>query len=219
MTEPEEITTQNSTVEDWTHALSEAVGSPGGGAGAGVMLGIAASLASMVAGYTEPGENQQEQLDGVRSRARNLRQTALQLADDDAAASHAFGSAFKLKRGPEREEAIHQASLTAAESSATLGDHATEAIADVSWLAEHGNSALIADVVVAFGALRAAVSAARTNVSFDLSTLRASGLSLDEVRQQHPALWSTTQRLESAIRQIDDATSAIDDRATPTDSA
>ncbi|HEY1158732.1 MAG TPA: formiminotransferase-cyclodeaminase, partial [Arthrobacter sp.] len=34
--EKPEVTTQGSTVEDWTRALAESSGSPGGGAGAGL---------------------------------------------------------------------------------------------------------------------------------------------------------------------------------------
>lgn len=216
MADSEDITTQDSTVEAWTRALGESVGSPGGGAGSGVMLAIAASLTSMVAGYTEPETGQADQLEGILERARHLRQTALQLADDDASASRAFGAAFRLERGEEREEAIRQASLGAARSSATLGDHAIEAIDDLSWLAENGNRALIADVVVAFGALRAAVTGARTNVSFDLGSLRSSGLTLEEVRDQQPDLWAAVERLDGAITRIDAATAAVDDRAAPT---
>lgn len=216
MADSEDITTQDSTVEAWTRALGESVGSPGGGAGSGVMLAIAASLTSMVAGYTEPETGQADQLEGILERARHLRQTALQLADDDASASRAFGAAFRLERGEEREEAIRQASLGAARSSATLGDHAIEAIDDLSWLAENGNRALIADVVVAFGALRAAVTGARTNVSFDLGSLRSSGLTLEEVRDQQPDLWAAVERLDAAIARIDADTAAVDDRAAPT---
>lgn len=213
-----EITTQNSTVETWSTALAESVGSPGGGAGAGVMLGIAASLTSMVAGYTHAEPDQQEELEAIHVRAQNLRRTALQLADDDAEASNAFGAAFKLERGPARDDAVRAAAVGAAESSAVLGDHAIEAIEDVAWLAQYGNRALIADVVVAFGALRAAVAGARTNVSFDLATLRSAGSTLDEIKQQHPELWATTQRLDAAIARIDAATDAVDHRAAPTDS-
>lgn len=52
------------------------------------MRGIATCLASIVAGYTDPGEDQHQQLDNVRNRAQYLRQVALQLADDDAAVEH-----------------------------------------------------------------------------------------------------------------------------------
>ncbi|NDK31905.1 cyclodeaminase/cyclohydrolase family protein [Nesterenkonia haasae] len=218
MSDSVDVTTQNSTVEEWTGALARAVGSPGGGAGAGVMLAMAASLTSMVAGYTEAGDGQQTHVDNVLSRAEELRKLALHLADEDAAASRAFGAAFNLEKGPERDKAIREASVGAARSSAILGEHALEAIDDLGWLAEHGNSALIADVVVAFGALRAALTGARTNVSFDLGTLRASGATLDEVREQHPQLWATVQKLDAAIERIDTSAAAVDDRAAPTDS-
>jgi len=217
MVDIEAVTTQGSTVEEWTQALAEAQGSPGGGAGTGVMLAIAASLASMVAGYTEPHEDQGGQLAGLHARARSLRKAALQLADDDAAASQAFGAAFRLEPGRERDDAIHQASVNAAKASAVLGERAMEAIEDLGWLAANGNPALIADVVVAFGALRAAVTGARTNVSFDLATLKSAGATLEQIREEHPVLWSTVQQLSSALDRIDELTAGVDHRAAPTD--
>jgi formiminotetrahydrofolate cyclodeaminase len=217
MADSETVTTQGSTVEDWTRALAESTGSPGGGAGAGLMLAVAASLTSMVAGYTEPAEDQRGQLNDIHERARSLREEALRLADDDASASKAFGAAFRLEPGPEREDAIHRASVDAAKASAVLGDRAIDAIEDLAWLASNGNRALIADVVVAFGALRAAVTGARTNVSFDLAALTSAGASLEQVREQHPALWATVERLNAALDRIDRMTSDVDHRAAPTD--
>lgn len=216
--EEREVTTRNSTVEEWTQALAESTGSPGGGAGTGVMLAAAASLASMVAGYTEPGADQQQAVDELRDRARNLRSEALQLADEDSTASRAFGAAFRLEPGEERDNAIREASVDAARASAVLGARAVQAIDDLAWLAEHGNKALIADVVVAFGALRAAVAGARTNVSFDLGTLRSTGASLEEIRVQQPELWASVERLTAALERIDALTEQIDSRAAPTDS-
>lgn len=209
----ESVTTHESTVEEWTRALAESTGSPGGGAGTGVMLSVAASLTSMVAGYSDG-----DRVEAVRGRARALRSEALRLADEDAAASQAFGAAFRLEKGPGRDEAIRQASVDAAKSSAVLGERAVQAIDDLAWLAENGNPALIADTVVAFGALRAAVAGARTNVSFDLASLRSAGTNLEDVREQHPDLWAAVQRLTSALERIDSLTAGIDDRAAPTDS-
>jgi formiminotetrahydrofolate cyclodeaminase len=217
MADSETVTTQGSTVEDWTRALAESTGSPGGGAGAGLMLAVAASLTSMVAGYTEAGEDQRGQLNDIHERARSLREEALRLADDDASASKAFGAAFRLEPGPEREEAIHRASVDAAKASAVLGERAIDAIEDLGWLASNGNRALIADVVVAFGALRAAVTGARTNVSFDLAALTSAGATLEQVREQHTALWATVERLNGALDRIDRMTSDVDHRAAPTD--
>ena len=216
MDDSQTVSTRGSTVEEWTKALAESTGSPGGGAGTGVMLAVAASLMSMVAGYTEAAERRDE-ADAIQSRAQSLRDAALSLADDDASASQAFGAAFRLGRGPERDDAIHHASVEAAKSSAALGERAMDAVDDLAWLASNGNPALIADVVVAFGALRAAVAGARTNVSFDLASLRSTGKTLEEVREQHPDLWSTVERLDSALERIDQVTAEIDHRAAPTD--
>jgi formiminotetrahydrofolate cyclodeaminase len=219
MADAEGVTTQRSTVEDWTQALAESKGSPGGGAGTGVMLAIAASLTSMVAGYTEAGEHQRSELNALHERAHSLREAALRLADDDASASEAFGAAFRLEPGPEREDAIHRASVEAAKASAVLGERAIGAVEDLGWLASNGNPALVADVVVAFGALRAAVTGARTNVSFDLAALTSAGATLEQVRKQHPALWNTVEHLNAALDRIDVLAAGIDHRAAPTDAS
>lgn len=209
-------TTQGSTVEEWTLALAESTGSPGGGAGTGLMLAVAASLTSMVAGYSGDDGGEPAR---IRGRAQALRREALRLADDDASASKAFGAAFRLEPGPERDEAIRRASVEAAASSAVLGEQAIEAIDDLAWLAAHGNRSLVADVVVAFGALRAALAGARTNVSFDLGSLRSSGSSLEQVRDQHPDLWAAVGKLNQAMDRIDTLAADIDHRAAPTDAA
>jgi formiminotetrahydrofolate cyclodeaminase len=179
------------------------------------MLAIAASLTSMVAGYTDAEDS--EQLERIHARAQALRKTALQLADDDAAASKAFGAAFRLDPGPEREDAIHRASVDAAKASAVLGGRAIDAIEDLGWLATNGNPALIADVVVAFGALRAAIAGARTNVSFDLASLTSAGAALEEVREQHRELWDTVSRLSDALERIDRLAAGVDKKAAPTE--
>ena len=207
------VTTQRSTVEDWTQALAESIGSPGGGAGAGVMLAIAASLASMVAGYTEADGHQRQDLADVHARVRSLREAALRLADEDASASQAFGAAFRLDPGPEREDAIRRASVDAAKASAVLGEHAIGAIEDLEWLASNGNPALVADIVVAFGALRAAVTGARTNVRFDLAALTSAGRTPEQIREEQPALWSTVENLDAAVERIDRLTAKINHRA------
>ena len=219
MDETDSVTTQSSTVEDWTRALAQSTGSPGGGAGTGLMLAVAASLASMVAGYTEPEEDGRAELSRVRERAQALREEALRLADQDASASLAFGAAFRLEPGAERDEAVTRASVDAAKSSAVLGQRAIEAIDALAWLAVHGNRALIADVVVAFGSLRATVAGARTNVSFDLAALTSHGSTMEQVREQHPDLWATVTDLNAALERIDSLTAGIDHRAAPTDAA
>ncbi|MHA7244177.1 cyclodeaminase/cyclohydrolase family protein [Paeniglutamicibacter antarcticus] len=217
MDENTAITAQNSTVEEWTLALAQSTGTPGGGAGTGIMLAIAASLTSMVAGYTDAADSQRAEVTAIRERAQSLRQEALRLADEDSSASKAFGAAFRLGKGPERDAAISEASVDAAQASAVLGKKAIDAVDDLAWLAANGKRALVADVVVALGALRAAVAGARTNVSFDLGSLTSSGSTLEQVREQHPVLWSSVGELNAALERIDGLTAGIDHDAAPTD--
>jgi formiminotetrahydrofolate cyclodeaminase len=226
MDESSDVTTQASTVDDWTRALAGRNGSPGGGAGAGVMLAIAASLMSMVAGYSEHDGDAGDgdaaaaahELSALHARARSLRETALRLADEDSSASSAFGAAYHLEKGPARDAAVRAASVDAARASSTLGRHASEAIDDLEWLAFHGNPALIADVVVALGALRAAITGARTNVSFDLAAAAtAPGGSSGDVKAANPELWQSVRTFDEARDRIDEITTAVDGRAAPTD--
>jgi formiminotetrahydrofolate cyclodeaminase len=221
MSEADDITTRTSTVDEWTRALAGTNGSPGGGAGAGVMLAIAASLMSMVAGYSERtdgrSDSQPDDLTELRARARSLRETALRLADEDSAASSAFGAAYHLEKGPERDAAVRAASIDAARASSVLGRRASEAVDDLEWLALHGNPALIADVVVALGALRAAITGARTNVSFDLAAVSRAGEPREQVRDENPEVWRSVALFDRARDRIDAITAAVDDRAAPTD--
>ena len=209
------VSARSSTIEAWTEALAQSTGSPGGGAASGVMLSIAYALTSMVAGYTEVDEDRQSELDALKERATTGRETALRLADQDASASKSFGQAFRLEPGDARKEAIREASVEAAESSADLGRTGAEAVGDLEWLAEHGNPALVADIAVACSALRAGVAGARTNMSFDLGSLPSGGETLDDVRRQHPLLWKTVQDLDVVLARIDSLSARIEGRATP----
>ncbi|WP_426739125.1 cyclodeaminase/cyclohydrolase family protein [Plantibacter sp. 2H11-2] len=230
----DEVSTEHSSVSTWMQALGTATGNPGGGAASGLMLAIAAGLTAMVAGYTrathapEVANGQDENgseaeaeatIAALRTRAEARSELALRLADEDAHASRAFGSAFRLPAGVERDEAIRGASIEAAAASARLGEHAVDAIDDLAWLTEHGNPALIADVAVAIGALRAAITGARTNVSFDLGSVRSAHGSLEEVRADEPRLWELVPVFDRALERIDRLAASIDSEAAPTDAA
>jgi formiminotetrahydrofolate cyclodeaminase len=216
MQNSETVSARRSSIDEWTEALAESTGSPGGGAASGVMLAIAYGLTSMVAGYTQLDGDLARECAELRERARAGRETALRLADQDAAASESFGSAFRLERGKQREDAIRDASVEAARASAALGKQGTDVVSDLEWLTRHGNPALIADVAVACGALRAAIAGARTNISFDLGSLTSSGESLSDVRKRHPVLWETVEELDTVLGRIDRLSDEIEGHATPT---
>lgn len=230
----DEVSTEHSSVSTWMQALCTATGNPGGGAASGLMLAIAAGLTAMVAGYTRATHATEDAsgrdatgfeaeaeatIAALRARAEARSELALRLADEDAHASRAFGSAFHLPAGVERDEAIRAASIEAARASARLGERAVDAIDDLAWLTEHGNPALIADVAVAIGALRAAITGARTNVSFDLGSVRSAHGSLEEVRAEEPGLWQLVPVFDRALERIDRLAESIDPEAAPTDAA
>ncbi|MBD8533944.1 cyclodeaminase/cyclohydrolase family protein [Plantibacter sp. CFBP 13570] len=224
----DEVSTEHSSVSTWMQALGTATGNPGGGAASGLMLAIAAGLTAMVAGYTRAThatddasgrDSAKATIAALRARAEARSELALRLADEDAHASRAFGSAFRLPAGVGRDEAIRAASIEAAAASARLGEHAVDAIDDLAWLTEHGNPALIADVAVAIGALRAAITGARTNVSFDLGSVRSAHGSLEEIRADEPRLWELVPVFDRALERIDRLAASIDPEAAPSDAA
>jgi hypothetical protein len=53
-------------------------------------------------------------------------------------------------------------------------------------------------------------------VSFDLAALTSAGGTLEQVREQHPGLWETVERLNAALERIDALAAGIDHRAAPT---
>lgn len=208
----ESVSTDQLTVSQWTKKLAKSTGMPGGGAGSGVMVSMAAALISMTAGYSQDAGDGSE-AGRIGHRAELLRRQALRLADEDAACSKAFGEAFHAPRGPARSATICEAALAAARSSAAIGRQAATAVGDLAWLAEHGNPALVADVVVALGALRASISGCRANVRYDLSVLREHRVS--------PSIGDGAERLSAdvecwnrAVAQIDGLSAAIDQQIT-----
>ncbi|QJU54889.1 cyclodeaminase/cyclohydrolase family protein [Herbiconiux sp. KACC 21604] len=169
------MSARDSRLADWTAALAEPHGDPGGGAASAVMLSMAAALTSMTAGYAAaerfgdaPDDAEWEERRGViERRARKLRARALELADADAAVSGAFAPAYSIDDRREREEAVAQVSAAATRTSQLIGEAALALPDDLEWLARHGNPALLADVAVARSALRGALCGARTNLTAD----------------------------------------------------
>ncbi|KQY98775.1 hypothetical protein ASD19_06055 [Microbacterium sp. Root53] len=192
---------RETTIGEWIDRLSQRGGDPGGGAAAGVMLASAAALVAMVASYAEES--------GVERRARALAQAALDRADADAAA---FGAA--LRAGDDR--ARDEAALAAARSSAALAALARDAIGDLERIARRVEPTLLADVVSAAAALRAALSCARANLRSDLGALSRHGGS-GALRRTHPDLSTAASACDDVIARLDDLTRRIDTRASGAD--
>jgi len=173
MTDSADIPTSR-PMNAWLDALSEPTGSPGGGAASGVMLGIAASLMRMVAGYTpdEPA------VAGSADRLARVRTDLLEAVEADGVVSARFGAALALDADdPERDERVAQAALDAAASVAELGSLGITLVSDADALAADGNPNLAVDLAVAMEALVAGLSGASVNLRANLKTARAHGAS------------------------------------------
>jgi len=179
--------------------LASPIPNPGGGAASAVMLGISAGLASMVAGYGAADDTDSEAIAAVAvigERAGALQSTALGLADADAAASKGFSVAYRLPEGEERERAIHEASIDAAQSAADVGAVAAGLLPDLLALVQLGKPALVSDVGVAAATLATVLRASLINVGVDLASAEASAADPGALPAQHPTLYTALAALQ-----------------------
>jgi len=196
---PEDSSTAESTINAWMQQLASPIPNPGGGAASAVMLGISAGLASMVAGYGAADDGDTTAVGAVAAigeRALTLQQAALGLADADAAASKGFSVAYRLPEGEQRERAIHEASIHAAESAADVGAVAAALLPDLLTLVQLGKPALVSDVGVAAATLATVLQASLINLGVDLASAEATAGDPAAVPAQHPALYTALAALQ-----------------------
>lgn len=161
-------------MDDWFDALSRPTGSPGGGAASGVMLAIAASLMSMVGGYSDDDPRASERLDPLTGR----RVEALRAVEADGVVSARFGAALALPSDDQsRDERVREAAVEAAESAAQVGGIGVRMLRDVRVLVEAGNPHIAVDLAVAAEALGAGLSGASLNIRANLQIARRHGSS------------------------------------------
>ncbi len=173
MTESADVPTSR-PMDAWLDALSQPTGSPGGGAASGVMLGLAAALMGMVAGYTPDVPAVAERtgrLDAVRS-------DLLRAVEADGVVSASFGAALALSpEDPDREDRVREAAIEAAQSVARLGRAGVALVTEARMLSAEGNPHLAVDLAVATEALEAGLAGASLNLRANLQLARSHGAS------------------------------------------
>ncbi|WP_223625682.1 cyclodeaminase/cyclohydrolase family protein [Microbacterium sp. EST19A] len=173
-------------LSDWLTELAQPTGAPGGGAACGVMLGISAALLRMVAEYTDD-----ERATASAARLAQLRSDVLSAAEADEVSSAAFGAALALdSEDPEREVQVREAALSAAASSAALGEAGAGLLPELRLLVDIGNPHLAADLSIAADALATGIRGASTNLRANLQTASRHGAR----RQDHPMLVAAVKR-------------------------
>ena len=184
------------TIETFLAQLAARVPAPGGGATAGLHAAQAAALVAMVARYSDSAKYaaHAEEITTITATADRLRENALGLAEDDAAAFTAVTEAYGLPKGTPDEAAARSAAIAQALVAAASVPAIVIAVAEqVLTLAEQllpiGNRNVISDVAAAAEAARAAVTTARVNVEINLGGIK------------DPVIWG---ELAAVVETVDD---------------
>ncbi|MGR6963985.1 cyclodeaminase/cyclohydrolase family protein [Geodermatophilus sp. URMC 61] len=184
------------TIETFLAQLAARVPAPGGGATAALHAAQAAALVAMVARYSDSAKYAEhaEEIATITATADRLRQNAVGLAEEDAAAFTAVTEAYGLPKGtsdeaPARSEAIARALVAAAHVPAIVISVADQVLGLAEQLLPVGNRNVISDVAAAAEAARAAATTARVNVEINLGGIK------------DPATWG---ELTAVVDTVDD---------------
>ena len=184
------------TVETFLAQLAARVPAPGGGATAALHAAQAAALVAMVARYSDSAKYAEhaEEIASITATADRLRQNALGLAEEDAAAFTAVTEAYRLPKGTAdeaaaRSEGIARALVAAAHVPAIVVAVAEQVLGLAEQLLPIGNRNVISDVAAAAEAARAAATTARVNVEINLGGIK------------DPATWG---ELATVVDSVDD---------------
>jgi formiminotetrahydrofolate cyclodeaminase len=179
--EAEEISTvQHQEIGAWLDELASAAPAPGGGAVAALQVATGAGLVEMVTNLTignpRYAEHEQTMID-ARSRAGELRRTAVQLAADDATAFTAVTDAYKLPRATDEDKAartaaIQKALLGAADVPVRTARAASTVIDLAELILPGANVNVLSDVAIAASSARAGLEGAIVNIEINRVAIR-----------------------------------------------
>jgi len=180
---------------------------PGGGAVAAMAGACGAALAEMVAALPRTRQNEpseRAELELVRPVLSAARARLEALAQLDVEAFDRLLRALRLAKVSEQEQTLRRATILDATKDATLVPLETALVcADVLKLietvAEAGNRAAAADLLVAIGVVRAAAEGAAVNVRANLDTLDDQVFTASSMRRLSATLEDVTQSAHRAL--------------------
>jgi len=191
---PVERSTGSAQPATFLDVLASGTPTPGGGCAAAYAGAMAAALVAMVARLTIGKKKYAEfeaQMQSILEQAEVLRATLTEAVQRDAAAFEAWMAAMKLpKETPEqetwREQAIHQATLTAAQVPLEVARKAVAVMELAVKVATFGNLNAISDGGSGAALARAAITSAGWNVQINCLSLKEAAACesfLSELRQ------------------------------------
>jgi formiminotetrahydrofolate cyclodeaminase len=197
-------------IDDWLEELASAAPAPGGGAAAALMAAMGAALVGMVTNLTIGNPRYAEHeaaMTAARDRAEELRERAVRLADEDAAAFRAVIAAYRLpKETPEekagRTEAIQRSLMAAARVPLELAGVAAQVVRLAEAILDGANPNVASDVAVAADAARAALTSAALNVEINTAAMTdaAAAATLRRELAGHLDAVAAADRVSAAVR-------------------
>jgi formiminotetrahydrofolate cyclodeaminase len=198
------------TVGGYLERLAAREAAPGGGAAAALHVAQGAALIAMVARYSS-GEKYAEHADrvpAITAESDQLRERALELAEEDARAFGAVADAYKLPRADgeqkaARSRAIADALAGAARPPADVIEVAARVIALAEDLLPVGNPNVVTDIAAATEAARAAATTARVNVEINLGGIKDDALraELTDAVREVDALAARAEAVTRTVRE------------------
>ncbi|WP_405585909.1 cyclodeaminase/cyclohydrolase family protein [Streptomyces sp. NBC_01190] len=198
------------TISGYLERLAAREPAPGGGAAAALHAAQAAALLGMVARYTTGDKYaaHAEEVAAIIVEVDRLRERALELAVEDAAAFTAVTEGYKLPRADDgqkaaRSQAIADALVGAARPPAAVIGLAAGLVSLAEQLLPYGNPNVVTDIAAATEAARAAATTARVNVEINLGGIKDAAVraeltaSADEV----DALAARAEAVTGAVRE------------------
>ena len=201
------------TSKDFLTALASSAPAPGGGGGAAMAGALAAALASMVCNLTIGKEKfaaQECEVKALLQEAEQVRQTLLNLVEDDAAVFNSFMACYKLPKTTDAEKAARTAAIRkAAKQAAEVPLAIARASYKVLQLAHRlviiGNPGVITDGACSALLARAALRCAEYNVRINL------GLTKDEAYNEQVA--AELNKLLKTAEELEEQALAATDKA------
>ena len=174
--------TKKHNIGEFLENLSSASSTPGGGSASALTGSIAASLVSMVARLTLTKKEDQfvavaAEMEDVVSKADQLRDQLLDLADQDTAAFDGVMAAYRLPKSTDEEKSSRSEKIQDALKHATeVPYHIAEACNDILMLvdvvANRGVRTAVSDAGTAAGLAEAALHSALLNVDINLKSIK-----------------------------------------------
>jgi formiminotetrahydrofolate cyclodeaminase len=198
-------------VGSWLDDLASSAPAPGGGAGAAMNAAVGASLVAMVCNLTigKPRYAAHEEVMAeALASAIALRDRAVQLIGEDAAAFGAVAVAYQLPKGTEDEKAARTRAIQAAlVGAAAVPLRIAAAAAEITEVAgrilDGANVNVISVVGVAAASARAALESAVLNVEVNLAAMNdeAASASIRGELEAYSGAAAAADRIVAAVRE------------------